>query len=119
MRMAPALLPQESLQWLKELPPGEKTVFVNHYPLDSSMLNYFDVTRELKRIGTRLVIGGHWHSDVALITTTRRARRSTCPPATVPAIRFYLGRGPRFRLRMQDLRIHYGAFRAVVLPYAY
>ncbi|NLN99482.1 MAG: PQQ-binding-like beta-propeller repeat protein [Bacteroidales bacterium] len=66
MRMAPALLPQESLQWLKELPPGEKTVFVNHYPLDSSMLNYFDVTRELKRIGTRLVIGGHWHSDVAL-----------------------------------------------------
>lgn len=64
MRMAPALLPRESLEWLKELSPGEKTIFLNHYPLDSSMLNYFDVTRELKRIGTRFAIGGHWHSDV-------------------------------------------------------
>lgn len=66
MRMAPALLPQESLQWLRSLRPGEKTIFLNHYPLDTSMLNYFDITRELKRIGTRFAIGGHWHSNVAL-----------------------------------------------------
>lgn len=30
------------------------------------MLNYFDVTRELKRIGTRFELGGHWHSNVSL-----------------------------------------------------
>ena len=66
MRMAPALIPQESMEWLKGLKPGVKTVFVNHYPQDTSVLNYFDVTRELKRIGTRFELGGHWHSNVSL-----------------------------------------------------
>lgn len=66
MRMAPALIPRESVVWLKSLKAGQKTVFINHYPQDSSVLNYFDVTRELKRIGTRLVIGGHWHQNTAM-----------------------------------------------------
>lgn len=66
MRMAPALIPRESMEWLKGLRPGKKTIFVNHYPQDTSVLNYFDVTRELKRIGTRFEIGGHWHTNVAL-----------------------------------------------------
>ena len=66
MRMAPALLPRESMEWLGSLEPAGKTVFVNHYPQDSSVLNSFDVTRELKRIGTWFVIGGHWHSNHAM-----------------------------------------------------
>lgn len=66
MRMAPALIPKESMEWLKGLSPGERTVFVNHYPQDTSVLNYFDVTRELKRIGTEFEIGGHWHNNTIL-----------------------------------------------------
>lgn len=66
MRMAPALVPQESMEWLRKLKPGRKTIFVNHYPQDTSVLNYFDVTRELKRVGTRILIGGHWHRNVAM-----------------------------------------------------
>lgn len=66
MRMAPALIPRESMEWLKSLEPGEPTVFLNHYPQDTSVLNYFDVTRELKRIGTRLEVGGHWHNNTIL-----------------------------------------------------
>lgn len=66
MRMAPALLPKESMLWLESRAPGKKTVFVNHYPQDSSVLNYFDVTKALKRIGTQWEIGGHWHSNHAL-----------------------------------------------------
>ena len=66
MRMAPALIPQESMEWLKGLKPGKKTIFVNHYPQDTSVLNYFDVTRELKRIGARFEVGGHWHRNVSL-----------------------------------------------------
>ena len=66
MRMAPALIPQESMEWLRNLPEGGKTIFVNHYPQDSSVLNYFDVTRELKRLGTRFAIGGHWHRNTVL-----------------------------------------------------
>ena len=67
MRMAPALLPKESMDWLGSLEGGQKTVFINHYPQDTSVLNYFDVTRELKRIGTRFLIGGHWHSNHAMV----------------------------------------------------
>lgn len=63
MRMTPALLPRESMVWLSEREPGKKSIFVNHFPLDSSMLNYFDVTRQLKRIGVQWEIGGHWHSN--------------------------------------------------------
>ena len=66
MRMAPALVPKESMEWLSGLEPGQKTVFINHYPQDSSVLNYFDVTRELKRIGTRFLIGGHWHINSSM-----------------------------------------------------
>ncbi len=66
MRMAPALLPKETMDWLGELEPGRKTIFVNHYPQDTSVLNYFDVTRELKRIGTRFLIGGHWHNNYSM-----------------------------------------------------
>lgn len=63
MRMSPALLPRESMLWLSSRTPGKKTIFVNHYPQDSSELNYFDVTRQLKRIGVQWEIGGHWHSN--------------------------------------------------------
>ena len=66
MRMAPALIPQESMEWLRSLKPGKRTIFINHYPLDTSVLNYFEVARELKRIGTQFVIGGHWHRNVAM-----------------------------------------------------
>lgn len=63
MRMAPGLVPRETMEWLSGLDPGEKTIFINHYPMDSSVLNYFDVTRELKRLDTRMVIGGHLHAN--------------------------------------------------------
>lgn len=63
MRMAPALIPRESMLWLQGEEDVRKTIFINHYPLDSMMLNYFDVTRELLRLDTRFVIGGHIHRN--------------------------------------------------------
>ena len=63
MRMSPGLVPRETMEWLSGLESGEKTIFINHYPMDSSVLNYFDVTRELKRLDTRMVIGGHLHAN--------------------------------------------------------
>ena len=66
LRMAPALLPKETLKWMDGLDPGKKTIFINHYPQDSSELNYFDATRQLKKIGTQFEIGGHWHSNTIL-----------------------------------------------------
>lgn len=66
MRMSPALLPKEKLEWLDSLEPGKKSIFINHYPQDSSVLNYFDVTKALKKAGVQFEIGGHWHGNTAL-----------------------------------------------------
>ena len=66
MRMAPALLPRESMEWLEGLTPDIPSIFINHYPQDTSVLNYFDVTRALKRAGVQFEIGGHWHQNRAL-----------------------------------------------------
>ena len=70
MRMAPALLPHESLVWLDSVitatPKSQPVIFVNHYPQDTSILNYFQVLNTLKKGNIQLLIGGHWHMNKAL-----------------------------------------------------
>ncbi|MBO7248752.1 MAG: PQQ-binding-like beta-propeller repeat protein [Bacteroidales bacterium] len=70
MRMAPALVPRESIVLLDSLvkaTPAEKPiVFVNHFPQDTSVLNYFQVLDILKKGNVQLVMGGHWHNNVKL-----------------------------------------------------
>lgn len=67
MRMAPALLPHESLVWLdsiaKATPPDQPVIFVNHFPQDTSILNYFQVINTLKQCNIQMLIGGHWHQN--------------------------------------------------------
>ena len=64
MRMAPGLVPRETMKWLGELEDDGPAIFVNHYPMDSSVLNYFHVNRELKRLDVRFAMGGHWHRNI-------------------------------------------------------
>lgn len=69
MRMAPALTPRSDLVWLGRLEKkeGQKgCIFINHYPMDSSVLNYFDVRKELRRNDVRICLGGHWHRNTVL-----------------------------------------------------
>lgn len=71
MRMAPALLPRESMVWLDSLSKAvdkeQPVFFVNHYPMDTSMLNYGQVLDMLKRMNTQLIMNGHWHNDRAMV----------------------------------------------------
>ncbi len=71
MRMAPALLPRESMVWLdsisKSIDRNQPVVFVNHYPMDSSMLNYSQVLDMLKRMNTQLIMSGHWHQNRPMV----------------------------------------------------
>ena len=71
MRMAPALLPRESMVWLDSIvntiDKKQPVVFINHYPMDSSMLNYTNVLDELKKVNTQLIMGGHWHTNRAMV----------------------------------------------------
>lgn len=70
MRMAPALLPHETLVWLDSIarstPPEQPVILVNHYPQDTSMLNYFQVMNAVKQCNVQMLIGGHWHSNNVL-----------------------------------------------------
>jgi len=67
MRMAPALVPRESIVWLDSLTSSiskdTPVIFINHYPLDDAMLNYLPVKDMLKRVNTQVAICGHGHND--------------------------------------------------------
>lgn len=65
MRAAPALVPRSSMNWMKSLEPGKPVIFLNHYPLDPGMANWYDVRRELLRLNCRLAISGHVHRNSA------------------------------------------------------
>lgn len=71
MRMAPALLPRESMVWLdslsKRIDKEQPLFFVNHYPMDTSMLNYGQVLDILKTMNTQLIMNGHWHVNRAMV----------------------------------------------------
>ncbi|MBR5399116.1 MAG: PQQ-binding-like beta-propeller repeat protein [Bacteroidales bacterium] len=70
IRMAPALVPRESMLWLEEqigkMPEAQPLFYVNHYPLDTSLLKYDNVLELLKTKNIQLVFSGHWHVDRAM-----------------------------------------------------
>ena len=56
--------------WLDSImtvtPKEQPVIFVNHYPQDTSILNYFQVMNTLKKGNIQLLIGGHWHKNTIL-----------------------------------------------------
>ncbi|MFA5849845.1 MAG: PQQ-binding-like beta-propeller repeat protein [Bacteroidales bacterium] len=67
MRMAPALVPRESIVWLdsitKALPKDKPVIFINHYPLDDAMLNYRNVLDLIARTNIQVALCGHGHNN--------------------------------------------------------
>lgn len=65
MRMAPALVPRESVLWLRavleQTPDDMPIVFVNHYPLNDEMSNYAEVVDLLNTKNIKLALAGHHH----------------------------------------------------------
>lgn len=72
MRMAPAMVPRESLVWLdsvlKTIPPKMPVVYINHYPLTEDMSNYRKVIELLATRNTQLALCGHYHKNEAFTT---------------------------------------------------
>lgn len=70
MRMAPALVPRESIVWLdsitRVLPKDKPVIFINHYPLDDQMLNYQNVLDLLSRTNIQVALCGHGHNNMIL-----------------------------------------------------
>jgi outer membrane protein assembly factor BamB/predicted phosphodiesterase len=68
MRMGPGQVPRENIVWLDSVlnaPENRsvKIISVNHYPLDNSLNNWYELTDRLRREDTRLALCGHGHAD--------------------------------------------------------
>lgn len=68
MRMGPGQIPHENIVWmdsvLQHLPrKGMPVVFINHYPLDSSLNNWYQAIDILKEYNTQLILCGHGHTN--------------------------------------------------------
>lgn len=66
MRMSPGQIPRENLVWLdsvllldKEMP----LIYVNHYPQDSSLNNWYEAINRIKQHDIRLLLCGHGHTN--------------------------------------------------------
>lgn len=67
MRMSPGQIPRENIVWLdsvlKAADDNTPIVFVNHYPQDSSLNNWFEAIDRLKQKNIQLILCGHGHNN--------------------------------------------------------
>lgn len=67
MRMGPGQIPRENLTWffeeLKKTARQMPIVYVNHYPMDSGLNNWFEVMDALRPYNVQLMLCGHGHAN--------------------------------------------------------
>jgi len=67
MRMSPGQVPRENLVWMDSLfavYPDVPLIYVNHYPQDSSLNNWFEALDRVKRRNVQLFFCGHGHQNI-------------------------------------------------------
>ncbi|MCM8569676.1 PQQ-binding-like beta-propeller repeat protein [Gramella jeungdoensis] len=69
VRMSDGHIPRDAIVWLdqvlKKTPKDQPIIFVNHYPIDNSLDNWFEITERLKEYNTQFAICGHGHRNKA------------------------------------------------------
>jgi outer membrane protein assembly factor BamB/predicted MPP superfamily phosphohydrolase len=67
MRMGPGQIPRENIVWLDSalntVPSSAPIIFVNHYPQDSSLNNWYEAIDRLKKKNIQLILCGHGHAN--------------------------------------------------------
>jgi len=68
MRMGPGQIPRENIVWLDSLlvattDKNIPIIFINHYPLDPGLNNWYEAIDRLKSRNVQLSLCGHGHSD--------------------------------------------------------
>ncbi len=70
MRMGPGQIPRENLNWffeeLKETNTHTPIIYVNHYPMDNGLNNWFEVMDALAPYNVQLMLCGHGHANLKL-----------------------------------------------------
>lgn len=67
VRMSDGHIPRDAIVWLdkvlKETPKEQPIIFINHYPLDNSLDNWYEATDRLRKYNTQFAICGHGHRN--------------------------------------------------------
>lgn len=67
VRMSDGHIPRHAVNWMKgqlnEINKSEPIVFINHYPLDEGLDNWYEAIDMLKQKNTVLALCGHGHSN--------------------------------------------------------
>lgn len=67
VRMSDGHIPRDAVVWLDSVlqatPPSQRIININHYPLDESLDNWFELTDRLKEYNTQFTICGHGHRN--------------------------------------------------------
>lgn len=70
MRMGPGQIPRENLTWffeeLERTDAGMPIIYVNHYPMDNGLNNWFEVMDALHPYNVKLMLCGHGHANRAM-----------------------------------------------------
>ena len=69
VRMSDGHIPRNAIVWLDSLlqktPKQQPIIFCNHYPIDNSLDNWYEITGRLKRYNTLMGMCGHGHANKA------------------------------------------------------
>ncbi len=69
VRMSDGHIPRSAIVWLDSVlaktPKDQPIVFCNHYPIDNSLDNWYEITNRLKHYNTLMIICGHGHTNKA------------------------------------------------------
>jgi outer membrane protein assembly factor BamB/predicted phosphodiesterase len=70
VRMSDGHIPRDATVWLDEVlkktPKDMPIIFLNHYPIDNSLDNWYEITDRLKTHNIQYIINGHGHSNIAM-----------------------------------------------------
>ena len=70
VRMSDGHVPRDAVNWLdkelKKVKKGEPVIFLNHYPIDNGLDNWYEITDRLRQHNTWAILCGHGHANRAM-----------------------------------------------------
>lgn len=70
LRMSDGHVPRDAVNWLdaelKKLAPSQPVIFLNHYPIDNGLDNWYEITDRLRKYNTWAILCGHGHANKAM-----------------------------------------------------
>lgn len=67
VRMSDGHVPRDAVNWLdrelKKVKKDQPVIFLNHYPIDKDLDNWYEITDRLRMHNTWAILTGHWHTN--------------------------------------------------------